>query len=273
MRFALRLLLILAVLGASVLLYAITFGEPDGNAHPYVGTLLYERADGFYSCTGTLLNPTLMLSAGHCVEAGGQTNLNTWVSFAPAISFPPLGSVAALRAFLDNPANGWIKASEVIPHPQFNDYAQFPRTYDVGLVRLAAPATHTSVFGALPSEGFLEGIARKRNQRDNRFIAVGYGMQGVIRPFYQDTWARYRGTVKLAEISSFFNGGQSAKFLNNPGQNGGTCFGDSGGPVFYGDTNMITAVVSFGFTPCIGVDYQFRMDTQVALDFVEQYLP
>jgi len=70
-------------------------------------------------------------------------------------------------------------------------------------------------------------------------------------------------------------GGASAKFTNNPGGgngSGGTCFGDSGGPVFYGDTRTIGAIVSWGITPCIGVDHQFRMDTATALDFVEGYL-
>ncbi len=53
---------------------------------------------------------------------------------------------------------------------------------------------------------------------------------------------------------------------------GGSCFGDSGGPVFRKGTNTIGAIVSWGITPCIGVDYQFRMDTANALDFVEAYL-
>jgi len=30
--------------------------------------------------------------------------------------------------------------------------------------------------------------------------------------------------------------------------------------------------VSWGITPCIGVDYQFRVDTPTALDFVSQFL-
>ena len=53
------------------------------------------------------------------------------------------------------------------------------------------------------------------------------------------------------------------------GGKGGTCFGDSGGPVFYQDTPIIGAIVSFGITPCIGVDYQFRIDTDTSLDFIE----
>jgi secreted trypsin-like serine protease len=80
-------------------------------------------------------------------------------------------------------------------------------------------------------------------------------------------------TVRLIEINSYFNGpGSSAKFTNNPGRGngkGGTCFGDSGGPIFYQNTPIIGAIVSFGITPCIGVDYQYRIDTPTALDFIE----
>ena len=89
------------------------------------------------------------------------------------------------------------------------------------------------------------------------------------------TALRPRRTIaRLIELKSTTNGpGSSAKFTNNPGGGGGgTCFGDSGGPVFYQDTPIIGAIVSFGNTPCIGVDYQFRIDTDIALDFIRPYL-
>ena len=80
----------------------------------------------------------------------------------------------------------------------------------------------------------------------------------------------------MLELTSRSNGDQqSAKFSNNPGGGngaGGSCYGDSGGPLFYGTSNIVGAVVSWGITPCIGVDYQFRLDTPVAQDFVKQYL-
>jgi len=81
------------------------------------------------------------------------------------------------------------------------------------------------------------------------------------------------GSAQLVELNSANSGGASAKFTNNPGIDGGTCFGDSGGPVFYSDTNVIVAVVSFGRTPCIGNDYQFRVDTPTAQDFIDTFLP
>ena len=246
---------------------AVTFGEPDGTRHPYVGTILFQVPSGYYSCSATLVTPSVLVTAGHCTSEGGVRNLNTWVKFSPSISFPGYENYSSLGDYLDDKKNGWTKG-EAFPHPNYRDYAQFPLTYDVGVVVLRQRIS-MNVYGALPPEGFLTTI---RGAADNDFTVVGYGMQGLIKPFLADAYTRYRGSVRLVELNSTFNGGQSAKFTNNPGIGGGSCFGDSGGPVFYANTNMMAAVVSWGITPCIGVDYQFRLDTAIALNFVRQYL-
>jgi secreted trypsin-like serine protease len=72
---------------------------------------------------------------------------------------------------------------------------------------------------------------------------------------------------KLNQINNGYVGDFSL-LLSNNAKTGGTCFGDSGGPVFYQDSNVIVAVVSWGQTPCIGVDYQFRTDIKTTQDFV-----
>lgn len=258
-------------LAAALPAAAVTFGQPDGKGHPHVGTLLYERADGYYSCTGTMLSPTVMLTAGHCVEEAGVANVRTWVTFAPDVNINSGCSTRkCLNKWLDDPKNGWIRGT-AIPHPQYADFAGWPNapTYDVGLVRLAT-AVSLRAYGELPSLGFLETI---RSAAENHFTVVGYGQQGEIKPFYSNEWTRYVGTVKLTEIGSTrTGGGTSAKFSNNPGTGGGTCFGDSGGPIFYSDTNIVVAVVSWGWTPCIGNDFNFRTDIPETQDFVDDYL-
>jgi hypothetical protein len=249
----LAVLLLAAVSTAS----ATTFGVPDGDAHPYVGLIIFDDAEGpAWRCTGTLISPTVVLTAGHCAE----------------------GAVAA-RIWFDadvdaNPEYPFGGSTSVEGTPYYHPlYGGFPQTYDVGVVVLDEPVTDRG-YGALPAEGLLETMVRKPAS-ERRFTVVGYGLQGYIKPFYSADRVRYRGDVTLIELNSTFAGGHSAKFTNNPGLgngSGGSCFGDSGGPVFVANSNVVAAVVSWGITPCIGVDYQFRMDTPFALEFVQQFL-
>jgi len=64
----LTLILILSTVGIAS---AITDGEPDGNAHPYVGLMIAQDENGtpMWRCSGTLLSETVFLTAGHCTEA------------------------------------------------------------------------------------------------------------------------------------------------------------------------------------------------------------
>jgi hypothetical protein len=247
--------------------HAITWGKPDGNGHPYVGTIIFAQSSGLYSCSGTLLSPTVMVTAGHCTAEGGQVNLATWVSFDPAITFEGWDNYPDIGSYLDAE---WIPA-QAIPHPLFDTSG-----FDVGVVILSQPVA-LSTYGALPPLGLLDLLTTGKARQDRQFTVVGYGLQGILYPFAQDDYARYAGTVSLIEVNSTFTGdGQSAKFTNNPGRgngSGGSCFGDSGGPLFWGNSNVIGAIVSWGITPCIGVDYQFRLDTAIAQDFIKTYLP
>jgi hypothetical protein len=270
---------LVSIIAVTVLLFgavgyvgAITFGERDGNAHPHVGTLLFvQNGVGYFSCTGTLISPTTMLTAGHCTEEAGNPNNITYVRFDED-ALEGIGDFASLQAWLDD---RWILADGVIPHPNYDDFSEFPQTFDVGLVLLPSPGVMVGTYGMLPPNGILETVLAENGNSTNWWTAVGYGVQGVLNPFAMDDFARYNTIVRLIEINSSYTGpGSSAKFTNNPGRGrGGTCFGDSGGPIFYQDTPIIGAVVSFGITPCIGVDFQFRIDTATALDFIGDNLP
>jgi secreted trypsin-like serine protease len=68
------------------------------------------------------------------------------------------------------------------------------------------------------------------------------------------------------QLTDGFNIGSTA----NPGDGkGGTCNGDSGGPVYFGDSNVIAAVTSFGMNgQCKGLDFSYRLDRQEVLDWI-----
>jgi hypothetical protein len=263
-------------LAAAIPLLAITWGEPDNNEHPHVGTLLFvQNGVGYYSCTGTMIAPTVMLTAGHCVAEAGNINDVTYVRFEEN-ALSGIGNYGSLQDWFDAE---WLAVTTVIPHPMWNDYGEFPYTYDIGVVILEEPyfpldGNGQPIFGELPDLGFLETLKGKDK---NSFTVVGYGMQSNLKPFYQDDYERYKGNVRLIEVKSYLTAGgaASAKFSNNPGIGGGTCYGDSGGPNFYADTNIVSSVTSFGWAKngkCVGNSFFYRTDTPDAQSFINNVL-
>ena len=81
-------------------------------------------------------------------------------------------------------------------------------------------------------------------------------------------------TSTLITTNDTWTDGYNLKTQNDGGSRGGTCSGDSGGPVFYPSTsNVIVAVTSFGRTSpndCQGNDYSYRLDRQEVIDWIDQ---
>src|SRR5918994_3605299 len=58
---------LLLCLSVTATVIAITYGQPDGNRHPNVGALVGTFQSGtFPYCSGTLISPTVFLTAAHC---------------------------------------------------------------------------------------------------------------------------------------------------------------------------------------------------------------
>lgn len=243
---------------------AITDGQPDGNNHPFVGLMVAQDANGtpLWRCSGTLLSPTLFLTAGHCTY--GAAHVEIWFA----------ADVDAGRPGNGYPFNGEVGGTPYT-HPEFPN-ASFV-VNDVGVVVLDEPyASPNGVYGTLPSLNQFDAFKTKRGQQDVTFTAVGYGLQKSFpdAASWQTVAKRVRmvATPKLNQINTGFTGDFSL-LLSNNANTGGTCFGDSGGPNFLGNSNVVAAVTSYGINGnCAGTGGVFRMDRANALNFVLSFL-
>src|SRR5687767_8405314 len=78
MRSSLFIAVVLAILAWAAPAQAITYGVPDGTAHPNVGGLVSpdQYPDGTWTyCSGTLISPTVFLTAAHCAEDGERVGV------------------------------------------------------------------------------------------------------------------------------------------------------------------------------------------------------
>jgi hypothetical protein len=288
LRFALLGVIALLLLTAAPA-SAITYGEPDNGEHPYVGFMIFfdPSVPGWFSCSGTLLDPTTFLTAGHCTfgigtdgELEGSSGGNdVWVTFEATTvleGFPPRNPEDPYPARRD-----WLNANldyirgTAFPSPDYDNFADFPRNHDVGIVVLDRPAP-VNTFGVLARLGTVETLAEPPQNRNDALVeTVGYGIQSV-QPNPMDVETRYKSTSRIVEINGNQAEGGNLHTLNNPseiGGRGGSCFGDSGGPLLVNNTNQVVAVVSFGFSPtCHGADYSWRVDTQASYDFILPFL-
>ena len=244
---------------------AVTDGEPDGNGHPYVGLMVAQTAAGapLWRCSGTLLSPTLFLTAGHCTEAPAA-HVEIWFDADVESGIPANGY----------PFNGDVGGTPYT-HPDYNPNAFFFR--DLGVVVLDEPVVMPS-YGALPGLNQLDAMKTKRGQQNQMFTSVGYGLQESFpdAAAWQENNVRVRMVAHphLIQINVPGFTGDFSILLSNNANTGGTCFGDSGGPNFIGNSNVVGGVTSFGINGnCAGTGGVFRVDRSWSLDWVNSFMP
>jgi len=238
---------VLAAVTATGAALAITNGGPDGNAHPNVGSVLAPQAysDGTWTtCSGTLISPTVFLTAAHCDQ--GITTVN--VTFA-----------SDYQAGVSKTYAGTWHAD-----PRYRQAQSDP--YDVAVIVFPKPVKGITP-AQLPKAGALDSL-----KQGDAITSVGYGAQSVTMGaggatfHYQDTRFVATGTVNTVTPAWI-------RASMNPAKgDGGTCYGDSGGPNFLGSSNVVAGTTITGDAVCRATNVDYRLDTDSARSFLAQYV-
>jgi hypothetical protein len=257
MRISWRVLLsLVALLVATVPVFTVTNGSPDGNQHPYVGIAIQPipSMPGFVTvCSGSALSPTKFLTAAHCFDP----SMPALVSYK---SGPPFsGTFVAGTVHLD--PDWCLGCGPGLPGFDF---------HDVAVITLSAPV-NPGAFAVLPTVGLVDSLPMR-----TPVDIVGYGVQGFIRgggvPVGVFTAIRFFAPSLLIQ-SNDVSSSEFIKLTANPAQGkGGLCFGDSGGPDILGGTDIVLAVNSYVTnTNCAGVTYSNRIDQADILSFINSF--
>jgi hypothetical protein len=266
----------LIALGLQAPAMASTGGTPDGNQHPNVGLILAYNEDGSrYRCTATLIRKDLLLTAAHCTDGVVGKVLVTFDSEIVTSSTPPTNSPFPSA----DPAVGYTtkqlqdagyNSGDAHVHPDYSDFTDTANWYDVGVVVLDQPVTGIEP-ATLAEPGRLDLIAASE-LRKTLFTAVGYGTE-VRKPTEGPQKPQPMSYPLIRRYVDMPGQKLTAQILQtngNPNDNkgtGGTCFGDSGGPVFL--NGEIVAVTSYGYTSnCRYLGGYQRVDIADAQDWL-----
>ena len=242
MRLTLRLLAtVVLVLALAAPAGAILNGTAD-TEHPYVGILVTDMGGQRVPvCSGFLVTSTTFVTAAHCID--------------------DLGSNPALVSF-DQPfrPSSAVVHGTAVQNPDFGSADE--DTHDLAVVVLDSPVRGRG-HADLPSVDQLAAAPKRQT-----LTIVGYGATGFVKvdgkkaPDFR--LVRSVGESRLSKIE---------KSGFNLRMQSGICFGDSGGPVLLGDSDVVVGVSSFvNNDNCTGSAFGYRLDTAESLAFLSPYL-
>jgi Trypsin len=272
-KFTLALTMLVLLLSRPTPSFAAWGGKLDGDDHPMVGAI-YADFDGNgvitwdeLICSGSYAGPSVdgqydvYLTAAHCVAPAGAFGFDTlYVSFDT-----------------DAQDNGGIPENLIAS----NNWTWDPRfghdsgnLYDSGLILLPAGSVQGIDPVQLPPAGLLDQMKREGTLKHSVIDLVGYG---VIPIWNQRGGTHYEFDAKRREAQSQVTG-LTRSWLRllqqrHATHRGGLCFGDSGSPQFLEGTTMVVSTTTGGNKNCNSINYDYRLDTTGAREFLGQYLP
>jgi hypothetical protein len=279
--------LVLAVFSVIVILAiavspvaAITGNFVKDFEHPFVGLIVFYDENGEFAgrCSGSLLDPYNFLIAGHCVI--GAVTARVYFQQDAGVNYDPATELDPVTGYPDFCAAGTLGVTCATSDELYNyGFPQpLPNRHDVALVVLDQPI-NLSEYGQLAEAGFLDELATARGTKNVTFTASGYGLtykneehNGKPNVSFRE---RLMALSTLVNLSSAFNAGFNVQTTGNGAGKGGTCNGDSGGPIFYGgyESNLIVAVTSFGLNElCRGTDFSYRVDQADVLAWLADHM-
>jgi hypothetical protein len=253
---------------------AITNGFPDTtNTFSNVGAVIAVGTDGkgFQICSGTLISPTVFLTVAHCAlyfnDFLAPEGFKLYISFGnpiPILELTDVNTLIPVTQFIPNPE--YVQATDT--HPFNPHHGSDPG--DMAVIVLPEFVTQGITPAVLPTLGLLDKLAVKNALHGVLFTDVGYGSQDRLG-------TQSNPMPRMFAFSAFesLQPGFLQLSINPVLNNGGACFGDSGGPNFLpvNGAPILMAIASVGGDHvCRSTSGNYRLDTASARDFLKNFV-